>query len=122
MLNMLCNAMYSNEYLEIVDGEGGKVTEWVKKTPNAMEGYDHAECWEPRLFAYLKSNKDHAFKFLDTYSDDEVQLTWENMCSGMMKMSTNQVQHMSDLLTGRDDSITADVWLQCSLFDDVIYC
>ena len=121
MLNMLCNATYGNDYLEIVDGEGDKVSEWVKKTPNAMEGYDLAECWEPRVFAYLKANKDHEFKFLDTYSEDVVGLTWENMCGGMLKMSADQVSHMSDLLEGRDDYITADVWLQCSLFGDVIY-
>jgi hypothetical protein len=39
----------------------------------------------------------------------------------MMKMSADQASHMSDLLEGRDDYITADVWLQCSLFGDVIY-
>ena len=121
MLNMLCNATYGNDYLDIVDGEGTKVSEWVKKTPNAMDGYDLAECWEPRVFAYLKANKDHEFKFLDTYSEDVVGLTWENMCGGMLKMSIDQVSHMSDLLEGRDDYITADVWLQCSLFGDVIY-
>jgi len=44
------------------------------------------------------------------------------MLKGMRLMADKYKWHFSDLMTGDDDAVTADVWLQLSLFGDVLYC
>ena len=40
---------------------------------------------------------------------------------GLEIMAAKYPEHWADFLTERDDAITGDVFLQCCLFDDVIY-
>lgn len=120
MLNMLCNASY-RDYTAL-DGELEKAHKWAKENPEAMAEYDLPECWEPQMFAYLRSNAENYVLIRDEYSDDVVALNWDKMCKAMQKMAKDYTHHFDDLIQENDDAITADVFLQLSLFGDVIYC
>lgn len=119
MLTMLCNADY-RDYTSL-DGELQKAYDWVKKNPKAMTKYDYPECWEPQMFAYLKADTNHYVLIRDEYSDDVFPLTWDKMCKAIQLMAQDYTNHFDDLIQQNDDAITADVFLQLSLFGDVIY-
>lgn len=119
MLNMLCNASY-RDYTAL-DGELEKAYKWAKENPEAMAEYSLPECWEPQMFAYLKSNAKNKIFIRDEYSDDVLALTWGKMCKAMQLMANNYSNHLDDLMQENDDATTADVFLQLSLFGDVIY-
>jgi hypothetical protein len=119
MLNMLCNASY-RDYTAL-DGELEKAYNWVKFNPEAMADLDMPECWEPQVFAYLRANSEHTVLIIDEFSDDVYPLTWDSMCKAMQLMAKDYTHHFNDLIQENDDATTADVFLQLSLFGDVIY-
>lgn len=119
MLNMLCNASY-RDYTAL-DGELEKAYNWVKFNPEAMADLDMPECWEPQVFAYLRANSEHKVLIIDEFSDDVYPLTWDSMCKAMQLMAKDYTHHFNDLIQENDDATTADVFLQLSLFGDVIY-
>lgn len=119
MLNMLCNADY-RDYTAL-NGELQKAYDWVKANPDSVSDLDFPECWEPQLFAYLKGDAKHYVLIRDEYSDGVYPLTFASMCKAMQLMAKDFPRHMNDLLIENDDAITADVFLQLSLFEDVIY-
>lgn len=120
MLNMLCNASYRD--YTAVDGELEKAYNWLKFNPEAMADLDMPQCWEPQVFAYLRANAEHKVLIIDEFSDNVYPLTWDSMCKAMQKMAKDYTHHFDDLMQENDDATTADVWLQLSLFGDVIYC
>ena len=119
MLTMLCNADY-RDYTSL-DGELQKAYDWVKKNPDSVSEFDYPECWEPQMFAYLKGDTNHYVLIRDEYSDDVIALTWDKMCKAIQLMAQDYTNHFDDLIQQNDDAITADVFLQLSLFGDVIY-
>lgn len=119
MFNMLCNASY-NDYTA-VQGELERAFKWAKENPEAMADYDYPECWEPQVFAYLKANAEHKVLIIDEFSDNVHPLTWGSMCEAMQLMAKHYTHHFDDLIQENDDAITADVFLQLSLFGTVIY-
>ena len=52
---------------------------------------------------------------------DEHELGFLTIKRGLETMAAKYPEHWADFLTERDDAITGDVFLQCCLFDDVIY-
>ena len=44
-----------------------------------------------------------------------------NLQQGLITMATDYPKHFADFLTGNDDAITADVFLQCAVLGDVVY-
>ena len=119
MLTMLCNASY-RDYTAL-DGELERAYKWAKENPEAMAEFDMPECWEPQMFAYLKSNAEHKVLIIDEYSDGVYPLTWDSMCKAMQLMAKEYTNHFDDLIQQNDDATTADVFLQLALFGDVIY-
>jgi len=119
MLTMLCNADY-RDYTAL-DGQLQKAYDWVKKNPDSVSEFDFPDCWEPQVFAYLKGDAKHFILIRDEYSDDVYPLSFTSMCKGMELMAQDYSRHFDDLIQQNDDAITADVFLQLSLFGDVIY-
>lgn len=119
MHTMLCNADY-RDYTSL-DGELQKAYDWVKKNPDSVSKLDFPECWEAQMFAYLKGDTNHYVLIRDEYSDDVYALNWDKMCKAMQLMAQDYTHHFDDLIQQNDDAITADVFLQLSLFGDVIY-
>lgn len=56
-------------------------------------------------------------------SEDQTHscLTPSMIQRGFQVMSEKYSRHMGDFLSNNDDATTADVWLQCCLFGDVVY-
>jgi len=48
-------------------------------------------------------------------------LTPTTIRRGLQTMADKHRRHMADLLANNDDSTTADVFLQCCLFDTLVY-
>ncbi len=57
----------------------------------------------------------------DPNGNKEFFLGPTSMQSGMQVMADKFQHHMADFINENDDATTADVWLQCCLFGDVIY-
>ena len=120
MLNMLCNASY-RDYTAL-DGELEKAYKWAKENSEALADLDMPECWEPQVFAYLRANTEHQVLILDEFGNSVYPLTWGKMCKAMQLMAKDYSHHLDDLMQENDDATTADVFLQLSLFGEVMYC
>ena len=58
----------------------------------------------------------------DAEDDNKVhELTLDKMKTGLKLMTQKYTHHWRNLITGNDDAETADVFLQLSLFQDIIY-
>lgn len=69
--------------------------------------------------SYLPGMKPREF-----YADDDsvaYQFNREAITKGLRIMATDHARHFSDILNDNVDADTADVFLQCVLFGDVIY-
>jgi len=54
-------------------------------------------------------------------SDERYNLTQESVHKGIKVMAEKYSRHFSDFMNDNHDSITADVFLQCCLFGEVVY-
>jgi hypothetical protein len=50
-----------------------------------------------------------------------LRLDLESIRRGLKAMADKHPRHFGDVVSGRDDSITADVFLQCCLLGDIFY-
>lgn len=57
----------------------------------------------------------------DVESDDTWTLTKEKMEEGVRVMAVKYPHHFKDLMTENCDADTGDVFLQCSLFGELVY-
>lgn len=83
----------------------------------------------------FRFDKEHIYRFVDyplnggsvTIRDAEEEgpegwiLDGEAIKRGLQVMATNHPKHWQDVLTDNHDAATADVFVQCCLFGDVIY-
>ena len=53
--------------------------------------------------------------------DGWYKLDWENMESGLQVMAEKYNWHYANLINDNADAETADVFLQCSLFGEIVY-
>ena len=54
--------------------------------------------------------------------DEQVhKLTYQSLIEGAKNMARKYPRHFKDWINGHDDSITADVYLQCCLFEEIVY-
>jgi hypothetical protein len=125
--NLFCNANYAGlTPLYVAPFQWDKADKYLDANPQAFDlledRFGENRTQESCILAYLKADPKHKFVFICEYDDDEHPLTWEGMLKGMQLMADKHDRHFSDLMTGDDDAITADVWLQLALFGDVIYC
>lgn len=67
--------------------------------------------------------KNGALMIKDTLdvTDLKYRLDWWSIHRGTQIMSKNYLKHFNDFINENDDAITADVWLQCCIFCEVIY-
>lgn len=57
----------------------------------------------------------------DPRSGEKYRLNLSNMRRGLQLMADKYPRHMADILAENDDATTADVFLQLSLFGEVVY-
>lgn len=61
------------------------------------------------------------FSSLEEPKRPHVTLDYKACLKGLSIMAKKFPQHFGDWLSENDDATTADVWLQCALYHDVIY-
>jgi hypothetical protein len=61
------------------------------------------------------------FSSLEEPEKAHVILDYKKCLKGLSIMAKKYPSHFADWQTENDDAITADVWLQCALYGDVIY-
>ena len=96
----------------------------VDHWPDGMSRSDF-KCW----WAEVPLHKGGVLRFRDLEDpyvpsadeDDFYHLSIDNIKSGMAAMKAMYPRHWNDFITEGDDAITADVFLQCCVFGDVIY-
>ena len=57
----------------------------------------------------------------DPRNGEKYRLNLSNMERGLQVMADKYPRHLGDILAGEDDATTADVFLQLSLFGEVVY-
>jgi hypothetical protein len=121
MLDMLCNGLYGDDVFDINVESYELASKWCKENPKAIEDLSMPQCYEPRIYAYLRSDKANSIKIYDNYSDENLELTWDGMVKGMQLLASDHQRHFRDLMEGNDDFYTANSWLQLALLGDVVY-
>lgn len=66
-------------------------------------------------------NHNGEIRLMDTEDDHEHYLDLEKISHGLQKMALAEPKHFGDLMSGNDDGVTADVFVQCCLFGEVKY-
>jgi len=121
MLDMLCNALYSDDTFQVDDKSYKAASDWCDANPEKVSDLELIQCYEPRIYAYLRGNKAHKLKVYDTYGEENLELTWDGMVKGMQLLASDQPSHFNDMVTENDDFYTANSWLQLALLGDVVY-
>lgn len=122
MLDMLCNALYGEDIFEINVKSYEVASDWCEANPKEVSDIENVtQCYEPRIYGYLRANKAHSLKVYDTYSEDDLELTWDGMVKGMQLLASDQPSHFRDMVMEDDDFYTANAWLQMALLGDVVY-
>jgi len=57
----------------------------------------------------------------DDGSTKEYKITYKDLVKGLKVMANDHPRHFANMIGDNADAITADVFLQCVLFKDVIY-
>lgn len=85
--------------------------------------FKDCECREDKWAEGLLHGK--GIMVYDLYEDDESKekhhLTIADVENGLKLMRDRYPRHYADLMTGDDDLITGDVWLQLATFGELIY-
>lgn len=61
------------------------------------------------------------FKVTIQHDGEELVLDQSAITKGLLTMATRYGRHFSDLISENDDADTADVFLQCCLFGELVY-
>ena len=83
------------------------------------------ECW----YAEVPLQEGGSVKFKDAYEPDTdlidddgyYSLTLVGVTRGLAIMRENHPRHWADFTQKNDDAITADVFLQCCIFGEIVY-
>jgi len=112
--NLLYNAWHYSHYW--LDLKCDPAVDWYNaKFPETCD----LPSIEDKLWAYLEAGNK-----VSCYDKEDVQkfsLTWAMILEGTRVFVQDFSNHYEDFLTENDDAITADVWLQCVCFGDVVY-
>lgn len=101
--NILINAFYSG------------IGQWAEvKKVNKPKDVEIA-CWE------VSPISGGSILIYDFHEKKIYNLNLKKIEKGLKVMSQKFPKHFADFLSGNDDAITADVFIQCCLFQDIIY-
>jgi len=89
----------SNDWIEYVEKISESGNDWIYKDPFSDIGI-----------------RIHVVEEEDTFI-----LNKESLQKGIDAMSSRQSRHFSDMIEENDDAITADVFLQCCLFGEIVF-
>ena len=111
MTDMLCGAF-----------EGGS-NYWITKldwtNTDEIEGWGEKSWWEALPLAIAE--KKHFEFMIQDLDGDWHECTTQCLWVGVEIMSQKYYRHFVDMIAETDDATTADVYLQCALFGDVVY-
>lgn len=112
--NLLYNAWHYSHYW--LDLNCDPAVNWYNaKFPETCD----LPCIEDKLWAYLEAG--HKVQCYDQEDGQKFWLTWAMILEGIRVFVQDFSNHYEDFLTENDDAVTADVWLQCVCFGDVVY-
>ena len=112
--SLLCNAFEG--------GSGYWANVDMAYTPTDAEMKDEATYGDwVGYSAYMVNHPDYKFTLTDCEEDKSYTLTLETLKKGLKVMATKYSRHFDDFINENDDGDTADVFLQCAVFGDVIY-
>lgn len=122
LYNLLCSAMYAEWNFRIPTSEWTKINEfWYSDDNKQNRKANPTPCYEDKIWTYVMANNAHIIKFLDKEDGSESFMTWTRIENGTNTMAEKYDWHFMDVIMENDDAVTADVWLQCVLLDEVVY-
>lgn len=96
--------------------EGGSNYWYTNLKADDADKLDDVEYWHIEL--PMMEGRYVTFKDID---DDEHRLDIDAIQRGLGVMAAKYPRHMNDALNENDDGDTADVFLQCAVFGEVVY-
>ena len=112
--NLLYNAWHYSHYWLDLNADSART--WFNDMyPDKVED----TCIEDKLWAYLEAG--HEIPCRIDGGSEECSLTWAMILEGIRVFVLEFSNHYNDFLTDNHDAITADVWLQCVFFGDVVF-
>lgn len=105
--------------------EGGS-NYWYNFQKQACTAVDRAQpsdgalSFVERLFIAIKSGRSIAVHDIEN-GDSLGEISLQSIEKGEATMLQNQPEHFADILSESDDAITADVWFQYCVMNEIIY-
>lgn len=122
LYNLLCNALYDEWNFRVSTSAWTDINEfWYSDANKDNRTSNPTPCYEDKIWAYVKASDGHIVKFIDKEDGSESFMTWMSIQSGTNLMAEKYDWHFMDVIMENDDAVTADVWLQCVLLNEVVY-
>ena len=122
LFHLLCGAMYSEWNFLIADSSWTAINHfWYSDANEENRKSNPSPCYEDKIWTYVKASDGHIVKFVDKEDGSESFMTWTRIQNGTNTMAEKYDWHFMDVIMENDDAVTADVWLQCVLLDEVVY-
>lgn len=102
---MITNQMIAD--LFVTAYEGGS-NHWLDRTMGRQHGHNYG----PNMTAYI------------VFADDDhtpYSISWNTIQTGLKIMQRDYPRHWADLINDNMDADTADVFLQCVCFGEIVY-
>jgi hypothetical protein len=109
---------------QVVTAFEGGITYWAESTNLVTPSRDGLKgIWysDPKLY-------EGEFKILIVQHDEHIKdagvnlyLTPDNIQTGLDLMASKYGEHFSDMMNENGDATTADVFIQCCVFGDLVY-
>ncbi len=104
------------------NGESRKAVDWY---PELDDTDDLNELREKKLYIYSSQapllGGSVIIKESEGYNHNPAPLNRESLVKGLQVMHDKCRRHFDDMINEHGDAITADVFLQCAVFGEVIY-
>ncbi len=119
---ILCNAMYQLPWFSMCDCSYEAISAfWYSDANEENRRSNEKPSYEDKIFTYLLASDGHIVKFMDDESCEPAYMNWARIESGTRLMAEQHPVHFADFMLENDDAVTADVWLQCVLLNEVVY-
>lgn len=122
LFNLLCSAIYDEWNFRIATSSWTSINEfWYSDANEENRKSNPRPCIEDKIWTYVMASNAHIIKFVDKEDGSESFMTWTRIENGTNTMAEKYERHFMDVIMENDDAVTADVWFQCVLLDEVVY-
>ncbi len=123
LMNLKCQRDMSLIEDTLIDALESGSRYWVsiRKLVNRKPERDHGTATYMPAYVTTPLSYDGVLVLFDQESEEELELTRKKIMAGLKTMLIKYPKHFGNLISREGDAETADVLLQCALFDEIKY-